>query len=82
MVEVNDYFEGLDILEKNSKDLDEGEKKLKSLFIALEKIIKSNDFEKAKAEVIARLNRKEDQGAVQNRGRVSSGAQRKRHWFV
>jgi CRISPR-associated endonuclease Csn1 len=64
MLEVKDYFDGLDILDKNSKDLDEGEKKLKSLFNALEKIIKSNDFEKAKIEVIGRLNRKEDQGAV------------------
>ncbi|RTL14841.1 MAG: type II CRISPR RNA-guided endonuclease Cas9 [Flavobacteriaceae bacterium] len=64
MVEIADYFDGLDILEKNSKDLDEGEKKLKSLYNTLEKIIKSNDFEKAKLEVIARLNRKEDQGAV------------------
>ncbi|WP_081694237.1 type II CRISPR RNA-guided endonuclease Cas9 [Flavobacterium suncheonense] len=72
MVEIEDYFDGLDILEKNSKDLDEGEKKLKSLYNALEKIIKSNDFEKAKAEVIARLNRKEDQGAVkQEIGEIS-----------
>jgi len=64
MVEVQDYFDGLDILDKNSKDLDEGEKKLKSLFIALEKIIKLNNFEQAKEQLIARLNRKEDQGAV------------------
>lgn len=72
MVEVNDYFEGLDILDKNAKDLDEGEKKLKSLFNALEKIIKSNDFEKAKTELIARLNRKEDQGVVkQEIGEIS-----------
>ena len=72
MVEIKDYFDGLDILDKNSKDLDEGEKKLKSLFNALEKIIKSNDFEKAKIEVIARLNRKEDQGAVkQEIGEIS-----------
>ncbi|MBC7523349.1 MAG: type II CRISPR RNA-guided endonuclease Cas9 [Flavobacterium sp.] len=71
-VEVKDYFDGLDILDKNSKDLDEGEKKLKSLFNALEKIINSNDFEKAKVEVIARLNRKEDQGAVkQEIGEIS-----------
>jgi CRISPR-associated endonuclease Csn1 len=64
LVEIKDYFEGLDILERNSKDLDEGEKKLKTLFNVLEKIIKSNDFENAKRELIARLNRKEDQGAV------------------
>ncbi len=67
--EIKDYFEGLDVLEKTSKDLDEGEKKLKSLFIALEKIIKinENDFEKAKEEIIARLNRKEDLGAVKQK---------------
>lgn len=70
--EIKEYFEGLDILDKKSKDLDEGEKKLKSLFNALEKIIKANDFEKAKAEIIARLNRKEDQGAVkQEIGEIS-----------
>jgi CRISPR-associated endonuclease Csn1 len=72
MVEVKDYFDRLDILDKNSKELDEGEKKLKSLYNALEKIIKSNDYEKAKVEVIARLNRKEDQGAVkQEIGEIS-----------
>lgn len=72
--EIIDYFERLDIFEPTEKsgykkDLDEGEKKLKSLFIALEKIIKinENDFEKAKEEVIARLNRKEDLGAVKQK---------------
>lgn len=72
MVEINDYFDGLDILEKNAKDLDEGEKKLKSLYNALKKIIEANDFETAKIELIARLNRKEDQGAVkQEIGEIS-----------
>jgi CRISPR-associated endonuclease Csn1 len=64
MLEVKDYFDRLDILDKNSKDLDEGEKKLKSLFNALEKIIKANDFDKTKIDLIDRLNRKEDQGVV------------------
>ena len=72
MVDVNDYFEGLDILDKISKDLDEGEKKLKSLYAALKKIIEANDFATAKTELIARLNRKEDQGAVkQEIGEIS-----------
>ncbi len=72
MVEVNEYFEGLDILEKNAKDLDEGEKKLKTLYNALKKIIETNDFDTAKIELIARLNRKEDQGAVkQEIGEIS-----------
>lgn len=71
-LEIKDYFDSLDILDKNSKDLDEGEKKLKSLYNALEKIIKSNDFENAKIELVARLNRKEDQGAVkQEIGEIS-----------
>jgi CRISPR-associated endonuclease Csn1 len=73
-IEIKDYFDGLDILEKNSKDLDEGEKKLKSLFNALDKIVKSNldNLEKAKLEIIERLNRKEDQGVVKQRiGEIS-----------
>ncbi|MBN2881465.1 type II CRISPR RNA-guided endonuclease Cas9 [Candidatus Woesearchaeota archaeon] len=72
--EIKDYFDGLDILDKNAKDLDEGEKKLKTLYNALEKIIKANpkDFEKAKEEVIARLNRKEDLGVVKQKiGEIS-----------
>lgn len=72
MVEMNDYFNGLDILEKNAKDLDEGEKKLKTLYNALKKIIEVNNFETVKTELIARLNRKEDQGAVkQEIGQIS-----------
>nr|WP_315176621.1 type II CRISPR RNA-guided endonuclease Cas9 [uncultured Flavobacterium sp.] len=71
-IEIQEYFDGLDILDKNAKELDEGEKKLKSLYNALDKIIKANEFEKAKAEIIARLNRKEDQGAVkQEIGEIS-----------
>ena len=73
-IEIKDYFEGLDILEKNIKDLDEGDKKLKTLYNSLDKIIKANgdDVEKAKAEIYQRLNRKEDQGAVkQHIGEIS-----------
>tara|TARA_R110001583_G_scaffold43583_1_gene138728 strand:+ start:183 stop:4595 length:4413 start_codon:yes stop_codon:yes gene_type:complete len=72
--EIFDYFEGTDILDETEKtgfkkDLDEGEKKLKSLLTALEKIIKSNenDFDKAKEEIIVRLNRKEDLGVVKQK---------------
>ncbi|PKP10626.1 MAG: type II CRISPR RNA-guided endonuclease Cas9, partial [Bacteroidetes bacterium HGW-Bacteroidetes-3] len=72
--EISDYFEGTDIIDKTEKfgfkkDLDEGEKKLKSLFSALEKIIKENekDFEKAKEEIILRLNRKDDLGVVKKK---------------
>ena len=73
-LEIKDYFEGLDVLEKNAKDLDEGDKKLKSLYNALDKIVKYNlnDVDKAKSEIIVRLNRKEDQGAVkQHIGEIS-----------
>lgn len=67
--EIQDYFDGLDILDKSSKDLDEGEKKLKSLFNALDKIIKTNvsDFENAKNEIVERLNKKENLGAVKQK---------------
>lgn len=73
-LEIKDYFEGLDILEKNSKDLDEGDKKLKTLYNSLDKIIKSNsgNLDKTKIELLQRLNRKEDQGAVkQHIGEIS-----------
>lgn len=68
---IKDYFENVDILDESikggfKKDLDEGEKKLKSLYNSLRAIItkNENDFEKAKQELIARLNRKEDLGPV------------------
>jgi CRISPR-associated endonuclease Csn1 len=67
--EIQDYFEGLDILDKNAKDLDEGEKKLIRLYKDLDKIIKTNasDFEKAKNEIVERLNKKENLGAVKQK---------------
>lgn len=72
--EIQDYFDSLDILDKTAKDLDEGEKKLKSLFNALDKIIKTNasDFEKVKTEIIERLNKKENLGVVKQKiGEIS-----------
>lgn len=69
--ELKDYFFNKGIIDESvkggfSKDLDEGDKKLVSLYKALVAIIKKNenDILKAKEEVIARLNRKEDLGAV------------------
>ncbi|WP_177733090.1 type II CRISPR RNA-guided endonuclease Cas9 [Flavobacterium inviolabile] len=69
--ELKDYFFNTGILDESikggfKKDLDEGETKLKSLYNALIGIVKKNenDIAKAKDEVIARLNRKEDLGAV------------------
>jgi len=69
--ELKDYFFNTGIIDESVKggfvkDLDEGDKKLVSLYKALIAIIKKNenDILKAKEEVIARLNRKEDLGAV------------------
>jgi len=69
--ELKDYFFNTGIIDESvkggfAKDLDEGDKKLVSLYKALVAIIKKNenDIVKTKEEVIARLNRKEDLGAV------------------
>ncbi len=73
--EIHDYFiEKTDIIDETKKggfknDLDEGEKKLKTLFNSLNAMIKKNekDFEKAKTELIERLNKKDDLGAVKQK---------------
>ncbi len=69
--ELKDYFTNVGILDESvkggfAKDLDEGEKKLKSLYNSLRAIIKKNeeDIDKCKEELIARLNKKEDLGKV------------------
>jgi CRISPR-associated endonuclease Csn1 len=69
--ELKNYFLDtgiLDVTEKSGfkKDLDEGEKKLKTLHNSLVAITKKNesDIDKCKEELIARLNKKEDLGAV------------------
>lgn len=69
--ELKDHFFNAGIIDESvkggfAKDLDEGDKKLVSLYKALFAIIKKNenDILKAKEEVIARLNRKEDLGVV------------------
>jgi CRISPR-associated endonuclease Csn1 len=71
--ELKDYFFNTGIIDESikggfKKDLDEGEVKLKSLYNALKSIaIKNeNDIVKAKEEIITRLNRKEDLGAVKS----------------
>lgn len=71
LLELKGYFTEAGIVDENikggfAKDLDEGDKKLVSLYKSMFAIIKKNenDFAKAKEEVIARLNRKEDLGAV------------------
>lgn len=61
----------LDVNEKSgyAKDLDEGDKKLVSLYKSILAIVKKNDtnFEKGKAEIIERLNKKDVLGKVKGK---------------
>ncbi|MDW5287621.1 type II CRISPR RNA-guided endonuclease Cas9 [Formosa sp. PL04] len=72
--ELKDYFQNVGILDDSNKtgfikDLDEGEKKLRTLYNSLKAIINKNrtDFEKCNDELIARLNKKEDLGKVKGK---------------
>lgn len=72
--ELKEYFINLGIIDETEKggfkkDLDEGEKKLKSLYNSLVAITKKNenDVVKCKEELIARLNKKEDLGKVKGK---------------
>lgn len=78
--EIKDYFSNKGILDETvkggySKDLDEGDKKLVSLYKSMLAILKKNenDFKKCKVEIIERLNRKEDLGKV--KGEISEISQ-------
>ena len=69
--ELNGYYLNIGIIELTEKvvfkkDLDEGEKKLKTLYNSLVAITKKNEnnVEKCKEELIARLNKKDDLGKV------------------
>lgn len=69
--DLKDYFINLGIIDETEKggfkkELDEGEKKLKSLYNSLVAIAKKNesDIVNCKEELIARLNKKEDLGKV------------------
>lgn len=68
----------LDVNEKSgyAKDLDEGDKKLVSLYKSILAIVKKNDtnFEKGKAEIIERLNKKDVLGKVKGKIRDISQA--------
>ncbi|TRX23044.1 type II CRISPR RNA-guided endonuclease Cas9 [Flavobacterium franklandianum] len=73
-LELTDYFQDRDLIERKATDLDEGEKKLKTLYNSFDKTIKDNskDFEKTKSILIERLNKKEDLGAVKQKiGEIS-----------
>ncbi|SHJ03297.1 type II CRISPR RNA-guided endonuclease Cas9 [Flavobacterium terrae] len=72
--ELNGYYLNIGIIELTEKvvfkkDLDEGEKKLKTLYNSLVAITKKNegDIEKCKEELIARLNKKDDLGKVKGK---------------
>jgi CRISPR-associated endonuclease Csn1 len=72
--ELKDYYINLGLIEEIEKgvfkkDLDEGEKKLKSLYNSLVSITKKyeDDLVKCKEELIARLNKKEDLGQVKGK---------------
>jgi CRISPR-associated endonuclease Csn1 len=71
---LKDYFFETGILVGNEKsgfvkDLDEGDKKLVSLYKSLQVILKKNetDFEKGKLEIIERLNKKDVLGKVKGK---------------
>lgn len=71
---LREYFFETGILDDNEKsgyvkDLDEGDKKLVSLYKSIQAIIKKNDtdFEKGKAEITERLNKKDVLGKVKGK---------------
>ncbi len=71
---LREYFFETGILDVNEKsgyvkDLDEGDKKLVSLYKSIQAIIKKNDtdFEKGKAEITERLNKKDVLGKVKGK---------------
>lgn len=74
LAELKEYYVNLGIVDETikggfKKDLDDGEKKLKSLYNSLLSIIKKNenDIVKCKDELVVRLNKKEDLGKVKGK---------------
>ena len=74
LVSLKDYFFETGILDANEKsgfvkDLDEGDKKLVSLYKSIQAIVKKNDtdFVQCKAEIIERLNKKDVLGKVKGK---------------
>jgi len=73
-IELTDYFQDRDLIEQKAADLDEGEKKLKTIYNSFLKTIKDNpkDFDKTKILLSERLNKKEDLGVVKQKiGEIS-----------
>jgi CRISPR-associated endonuclease Csn1 len=74
ITDLKEYFLETGILDANektgfAKDLDEGDKKLVSLYKSILTIIKNNEnnFEKGKEEIITRLNKKDVLGTVKGK---------------
>lgn len=74
LFDLKDYFTETGILDSSeksgfTKDLDEGDKKLVSLYKSIISIINKNedDFEKCKEEIIVRLNKKDVLGKVKGK---------------
>jgi len=64
-IAIDDFFKGFDILDKKAKDLNEGDKKLKTLYNSFNKILKDNiDFTLVKEKIGERLYKKENLGKV------------------
>lgn len=84
---LNDYFFTAGILDERAKggfkkDLQDGDAKLKTLYNALCLILKknANDGAKAKEELLARLNRKQDFGSVKRAiGEISQAMKEGNH---
>ena len=74
LADLKDYFFETGIVDDNenngfAKGLDEGDKKLVSLYKSIQTIVKNNDtdFEKCKAEIIEKLNKKDVLGKVKGK---------------
>jgi len=64
-IQLHDFFKELDILDKKSKDLNEGDKKLKTLYNIFSRILKNKDgFLEIKEKIKERLFKKENLGKV------------------
>lgn len=64
-INLDVYFKDLDILDRKAKDLNEGDKKLKTLYNSFVKILMDNiDFGIAKEKIEDRLFKKENLGKV------------------
>ena len=65
IIAIDEFFRNLDVLDKKAKDLNEGDKKLKTLYNSFAKILKEETyFEIVKNKINERLYKKENLGKV------------------